>query len=355
MIPVSRRTSRLLAAALLSGLFTLTSCSTTPPGTIQGALTGIGSNAGQGAVSAWGLAWGSAVKGTSVSFSPDGSAAGLKAFQDGQAHFAITSAPLPEREAAAVRGMCTDKGALSLAAGVLPVGVAVKIKGVNDLVLDPRTLAAILRGEITRWNDSRLAELNPGIALPDLAITVLVPEGPSDTVRPVNNYISERTGTDWDPEHEDRWPADVVGQSSSPPLALADKLDDTNGGLSILDGSIIGNRFTAAQLMFDGKPRRLQASSVVDAVSTGDVEASSTSVVQSLDGRSGYALGTVIYLHVCREYSEPALSRLGRSFSENVLGSDAQKNANAFAFVMSPSKKAASEGLALISTIGDGQ
>ncbi|WP_258802654.1 substrate-binding domain-containing protein [Pseudarthrobacter sp. NS4] len=355
MIPVSHRPSRLRTAALLSGLLCLSACSTTPPGTIQGALTGIGSSAGRGAVSAWGLAWGNTVKGTSVSYSPDGSAAGLKAFQDGQAHFAVSSAPLSEKDAGAVRGMCTAKGALSIAAGVLPVGVAVKIKGVNDLILDAPTLAAILQGDITRWNDSRIRGLNPGTSLPDLAITVIVQEGPSDTVRPINEYLSQEPGVQWEPEAPDRWPSAVVGQTSSPPLDLADKLDDTNGGLSILDGSIIGNRFLAAQIVFDSKPRRLQASSVVDAVTTGEVKVSPTSVVQALDGRSGYALGTIIYVHLCREYSEEALGRLSQSFGENVLAEESQKNANAFAFVMSPSKKAVSEGLALVGTIGDGQ
>src|SRR4030095_9685531 len=176
----------LKTAALLSGLLSLAACSVTPPNTVQGALTGIGSSPGQGAVSAWGQAWSNDVKGTSVSYSPDGYAAGLTAFEDGQAHFAVGSAPLSDGDAAAVRGMCTSKGAVSVAAGVLPVGVAVKIKGVNNLVLDARSLAGILKGEISRWNDSRIASLNPETKLPDVAITVMTEEGPSDTIRPVN-------------------------------------------------------------------------------------------------------------------------------------------------------------------------
>ena len=353
MIPVSRRT-KISAALLLSALLPLSACATMPPGTIEGALTGIGSNAGQGAVSAWGLSWGSSVKGTYVSYSPDGSAAGLKAFQDGQSQFAVGSAPLTDSEATAVRGMCTTKGAMSLAAGVLPVGVAIKLKGVNDMILDAKTLAAILQGGITRWNDPRIAALNPENVLPDVAITVLVQQGPADTARPVNSYLRD-AGTDWNPAAQDRWPGSVKGQTPSPPLDLANKLDDTNGGISILDGSIIGNRFVAAQLVFDGKPQRLQASSVVDAVSTGNVTASSNAVTQALDGRSGYGLGTVIYMYMCREYTDDHMGRLARSFAESALSEEAQKNANAFAFVMSPSKKAVNEGRALVNAIGDGQ
>lgn len=343
------------AAVLLAGVLALTACSTTPPGTIQGAVTGIGSNAAQGAVSAWGLAWGEAVKGTSVSYSPDGTAAGLRAFQDGQAHFAVGAAPLTDSVAASVRGMCTADGAVSVAAGVLPVGVAIKIKDVNDVVLDAPALAGILEGKITSWNDPRLVELNPDTALPDLDITVLVPKGPSDTVRPVNDYLSRESGMDWSPESPDAWPSTVTGQVTSPPLDLANKLDDTNGGLSVLDGSIIGNRFTAAQLFFDGKARRLQATSVVDAVTTGSVTASARAVEQSLDGRSGYALATVLYVYLCRNYTEPQLGALARSMAGSMLSDDAQKNANAFAFVMSPGKKAIADARALVGSIGDGQ
>lgn len=355
MNPVSRRITRLKALALLSTLLSVASCSTTPPGTIQGTLIGIGSKSGQGAVSAWGLAWRDTVKGTSVSYSPDGSAAGIKAFRDGQAHFAVGSAPLPEDEASTVRGMCTSDGALSLAAGVLPVGVATNIEGVNEVVLDAPVLAAILRGEVKRWNDPLLVALNPQTTMPDMAITVLVEKGPSDTARSVNDYLGQEDGTNWKMDAADAWPSDVVGQKASPPLALANELDETDGGLSVLDGSIIGNRFVAAQLVFGGKTRTLGASSVVDAVSTGRVEATERAVTQSLDGQSGYALATVIYLHICREYSEEALSRLAGSFGESVLGDEAQKNANAFAFVMSPSKKAVTEGMALISAMGGGQ
>nr|WP_254703281.1 substrate-binding domain-containing protein [Pseudarthrobacter sp. C4D7] len=338
----------------MSALLPLSACATTPPGTIEGALTGIGSNAGQGAVSAWGLSWGSSVKGTYVSYSPDGSAAGLKAFQDGQAQFAVGSAPLTDSQASSVRGMCTTKGAMSIAAGVLPVGVAIKLKGVNDIILDAKTLAQILQGGITRWNDPAVAALNPDAKLPDVAITVLVQEGPADTVRPVNSYLKD-AGTNWNPPAEDRWPGSVKGQVQSPPLDLANKLDDTNGGLSILDGSIIGNRFVAAQLVFDGKPQRLQASSVVDAVSTGNVTVSADAITQELDGRSGYALATVIYMYLCRQYTDERMGQLVRSFGESALSEEAQKNANAYAFVMSPSKKAMNEGRALVKAIGDGQ
>ncbi|WP_457950672.1 substrate-binding domain-containing protein [Pseudarthrobacter sp. alpha12b] len=339
----------------MAGVLSLSACSETPPDTVQGALTGIGSKSALGAVSAWSVSWSSQVKGASVSYSPDGSIAGLTAFRDGQAHFSASGSSLSDPEAATVAGLCTSAGALSLAAGVLPVGVAVKIKGVSDIVLDAPTLAGILLGTIDRWNDPRIAALNAGQSLPDVAITVLTEQGPSESTRTVNDYLARSSGLPWNPEQPDLWPSGVKGQTRSQPSDLANKLDDADGGITILDGSLIGNRFTAAQLVFAGHVRKMDASSVVDAVAAGEVKTTARSTVQTLDSGSGYGLATVIYVQVCRQYAEEPLNRLVRSFGESLLGEKAQKDANSYSFVVSPSKKAINDGLSLVRGIGAAQ
>lgn len=334
-------------------MLALSACSYAPEGTIQGALTGIGGKSAQGGVSAWSVSWSSQVKGTSVSYSPDGANAGLKAFKDGQAHFTASGTSLSDTESERISGLCSSSGAISFAAGVQPVGIAVRIKGINDLVLDGPTLAAILLGDIDRWNDPRIAALNAEQSLPDLEITVIAEEGPSETTRAVNSYLTNAPGVSWPTPQSDRWPTGVIGQTGSQPMELANKLDGIDGGLTLLDGSIIGNRFVAAQLIFDGQARKMDAASVVDAVAAGEVRTTPRSVTQELDNSAGYGLATVIYVKMCKEYSEESLNRLTRSFGETLLGDKAQKDANSYSFVMSPNKKAISEGLALVRTIGD--
>lgn len=353
VISVSRRSVPVCVAIAVAGMLSLSSCSQSPAGIVQGALTGIGGQSAQGAVSAWSVSWSSQVKGASVSYSPDGAGAGLKAFRDGQAHFTASGQPLSDTQSKAIPGLCTSAGALSIAAGVLPVGVAVKIDGINDLVLDAATLAGILRGDIKRWNDPLIAALNAEQTLPDLEIKVIAEEGPSETTRAVNAYLAKSPEVVWNPPQSDRWPTGVRGLTGSQPRDLATKLDDTDGGLAVLDGSIIGNRFVAAQLMFDGQARRMDAASVVAAVAAGEVTTTPRSVIQNLNDAAGYTLATVIYVDVCQEYAVEPLNRLTRSFAETLLGEKAQKDANSYSFVMSPSQKAINEGLTLVRTIGD--
>ncbi len=43
----------------------------------------------------------------------------------------------------------------------------------TDITLDPCTLASIFSGKIVKWNDRAIQALNPGLSLPNLAITVV--------------------------------------------------------------------------------------------------------------------------------------------------------------------------------------
>ncbi|HEV8019503.1 MAG TPA: phosphate ABC transporter substrate-binding protein PstS [Steroidobacteraceae bacterium] len=73
--------------------------------------------------------------------------------------------------------------------GVVPV---VNIKGVQggQMLLDGPTVAAIYLGEITKWNDARIAKLNPKLALPATAIAPIYRSDGSGTNFLFSNYLS---------------------------------------------------------------------------------------------------------------------------------------------------------------------
>ncbi|MCP2848922.1 substrate-binding domain-containing protein, partial [Salmonella enterica] len=60
----------------------------------------------------------------------------------------------------------------SVIGGVVPV---INVPGVASgaLKLDGPLLADIFMGKVTMWNDARIAELNRGVSLPALKITVV--------------------------------------------------------------------------------------------------------------------------------------------------------------------------------------
>ena len=71
----------------------------------------------------------------------------------------------------------------------------------TELKLDSDTLAAIFLGKITKWNDAKIAALNPGVTLPDKAIQAVHRSDSSGTTNIFTSYltdVSTRTGqTRW--------------------------------------------------------------------------------------------------------------------------------------------------------------
>ena len=79
--------------------------------------------------------------------------------------------------------------------GVVPV---VNIEGVaaGKLKLSGAVLADIYLGKITKWNDPAIPKLNPGVNLPDRAITVVHRSDGSGTTFIFTHYLSE-VSADW--------------------------------------------------------------------------------------------------------------------------------------------------------------
>ena len=73
------------------------------------------------------------------------------------------------------------------------------------LKFDGSTLADIFLGNITRWNDKRIAELNPGVSLPDLPLVVVHRSDGSGTSYIFTDYLSNISPV---------W-ADSVGKATS--------------------------------------------------------------------------------------------------------------------------------------------
>ncbi len=74
--------------------------------------------------------------------------------------------------------------------GVVPV---VNIPGVSagQLTLDGATLASIYMGEITQWNDAKIAKLNPKLKLPSTAIAPIYRSDGSGTNFLFTDYLSK--------------------------------------------------------------------------------------------------------------------------------------------------------------------
>jgi len=128
--------------------------------------------------------------GNKINYQGIGSGGGIAAIEGGTVNFGATDAPL----------VPADLAAHSLAqfpmtiGGVLPV---VNLSGISagKLKLTGSVLADIYLGNITKWNDSRIKSLNPGVKLPATAITVVHRSDSSGTSYIFTSYLTAVSST----------------------------------------------------------------------------------------------------------------------------------------------------------------
>lgn len=150
--------------------------------------------------------------GAKVNYQSVGSSAGISQIKSGTIDFAGTDAPLSAEEC--------EKAGLSqfhmVSGAVVP---AVNLSGVANgaLTLDGKTLADIYLGKITRWNDGRIAALNPGLTLPDLKITVVHRGDGSGTTHNFTTYLTA-VSSEWKNRYgaatQLKWPCGIAGQKN---------------------------------------------------------------------------------------------------------------------------------------------
>jgi phosphate transport system substrate-binding protein len=154
------------------------------PAAKQGSLTGAGASFPFPLISKWIPAVGQA-QGIDVTYTPTGSGAGIAAITARTVDFGGTDAPLSESQMTACKGCVVIPWALSA------TSIPYNLPGLNGrLRLDGATLAGIYLGEITQWNDPKIAAINPGRNLPSTKITPVFRSDGSGTTYNFTEYLS---------------------------------------------------------------------------------------------------------------------------------------------------------------------
>ena len=104
------------------------------------------------------------------------------------------------------------------------VVVIVNIPGIeaNQLDCEAELLAGIYQGKISKWNDAKVVEANPGVTLPNLAIAPVYRADGSGTSYVYTSYLSS-VSPDWKSEVSAntsvRWPPEQAPKATtaSPP------------------------------------------------------------------------------------------------------------------------------------------
>jgi len=124
----------------------------------------------------WFKDFSAATKGVRVDYQSKGSGAGIQDFINQTVDFAASDAAMNDKEIGEVKG-----GVVLLPMTAGEVVLSYNLKGVKQLKLPRDVYPAIFTGKVTKWNDPRIVAANPGVKLPDEAITVVVRSDSSGT------------------------------------------------------------------------------------------------------------------------------------------------------------------------------
>lgn len=147
-----------------------------------------------------------------------GSGGGQRQLLNQTVQFGASDAPMTDASMAGAPGKILH---LPVVAG--GVAIIYNLPGDPKLKLDGDTLAEIYLGKITKWNDPRIAALNSGINLPDLAIIPVHRSDGSGTTFIFTDYLCSVNNT-WASTIKKgtavEWPADVgIGAKGSEGVA----------------------------------------------------------------------------------------------------------------------------------------
>ena len=165
----------------------------------------------------------------SVNYQSIGSGGGIKQIVSKTVDFGASDMPL-KPEQLAKDGLLQFP---TVVGGVVPIfnvpGVQTGLKFTGPLLAD------IYLGKVSKWNDPAIRQLNPGVNLPDQAITVVRRSDGSGTTFIWTNYLS-KVSADWKQKVGEgtavSWPVGVGGKGNE---GVANYVTRIKGGLGYVE------------------------------------------------------------------------------------------------------------------------
>lgn len=209
----------------ISGIFLAAGMAVLPLAHAQD-VTGAGATFPAPLYAKWADAYNKAT-GARINYQSVGSGAGIRQIKAKTVDFGASDMPLKDEDLAK-DGMIQFPTVIG---GVVPV---VNIKGIapGQIKLTGQVLGDIYLGKITKWNDPALTALNPGVPLPDAAISVVRRADGSGTSFIFTNYLS-KVNEEWKSKVGEgtavNWPTGAGGKGNEGVAAFVQRLPNSIG------------------------------------------------------------------------------------------------------------------------------
>ncbi len=245
------------------------------------------------------------LEGTTVRYYPAGSGAGIEAVLERRADFGASDAFLDDRALAAAPGEV-----IHIPTCLGAVVVTYNLPGIPELRFTPELLSGIFRGEITSWTDRRIAEVNPGLRFPDLAVTVVHRADASGTTMVFTDFLSQTT-VGWKETvgaaTTVAWPVGVEADGND---GVAQLVEQTPGAIGYVEHGYARNRDLPTAAVKNASAYFVKPTmESLTAAARVPLPADARRMVTNTDAPDGYPLTALTYLLVYREQAYDGRSR----------------------------------------------
>jgi phosphate transport system substrate-binding protein len=193
-------------------------------------LVGSGSNLPLPLYSAWIERFGKLHPDLHVTYLALGTAQSIKEIREGAGDFGGGEIPLTSAQKHGGKHTLTQFPTVLVA--IAPI---YKLPGKLDLRFSGEVLGAIYLGNIKNWDDPKIAKLNPGVALPDLPITVVHLTGVKGSNYVLTDFLS-KTSAAWKSKigktASPDWP---VGVETNRSESMVTKVSTTSGAIGYVE------------------------------------------------------------------------------------------------------------------------
>ena len=236
------------------------------------------------------------VNGDAVAYGGIGSGGGVRNLRDKIVDFAGSDAFLSDKEMAEMAPVVhipTCMGA---------VVVAYNLDGVDELKLTGELVADIFAGEVKMWNDTRLAELNPDVKLPNESIIPVYRSDGSGTTFVFTDYLTKVS-----PMWKEKYGA---GKSVNFPSGQAAKGNPGVAGVIKQTKNTIGyvgSEYAFAQKIPYARIQNqrgefvLPSSATISAAASGVIPADTRCSITNSDATGAYPISTFTWMVIYKE------------------------------------------------------
>jgi phosphate transport system substrate-binding protein len=212
-----------------------------PTSEAAGEIAGAGSTAQQASQEAWIAEFENANGGATISYDGVGSGGGREQFISGGVAFAGSDTPLSESEGELAKAIkrCEPGELVEVPNYISPIAIVYNLPGVEELKLEPETLAKIFNQEIENWNDPEIEKENPGVELPETRIVPVNRSDESGTTENFTDYLAKVAPSVWTHEVSGDWPV-KGGEAASGTSGVIEAVSSGEGAIGYADASQAG-------------------------------------------------------------------------------------------------------------------